>query len=86
MLYRYRKADSQWETLMRFGDSNLQWQPRQIVQLSEEYMAAYYDSNSELYLLTKTDASLLPEQKELTRTSSDTALSCSKDKPISSSP
>lgn len=66
MLYQYKKEDSRWEALLRFGDSNLKQQPYQMLLLSEEHMAAYYDyPDHSLYFLTKADASLLPEQKEL---------------------
>jgi len=65
MLYQYRKEESKWETVLNFGDSNLQMQPYQMIQFSEDWMAAYYnDTNCELYFLTKTDTALLPERDE----------------------
>lgn len=70
MLYRYRRTKSEWETLLSYGDSNLQMQPYQMLQFSEEWLAAYYydffdkSGSRELYFLTKTDSALLPERDE----------------------
>jgi len=71
-LYRLRREESEWEEVLHYGDSNLQMQPSQMLQFSDEWMAAYYKNDdywneyagSELFFLTKTDAALLPERGE----------------------
>ncbi len=71
LLYRYLREESRWETVLCYGDSSLVMQPYQMLQLSEEWMAAYYydsmkegSARYEFYFLTKTDAALLPERGE----------------------
>lgn len=66
LLYRYRKADSRWEPLLRYGDSNLPSQPAEVLELTEDrlivsYSYPYYT----LYLLDRAKAELLPEREVL---------------------
>lgn len=67
MLYRYRKADSKWDPVLRYGDSNLQTQPAGMIWLSEERLAAFYQNypDSRFCLLDKVEVASLPEKEVL---------------------
>lgn len=66
LLYRYRKADSRWEPLLRYGDSNLPSRPAEILELTEDRLIVSYSYPYDtLYLLDRAKAELLPEREVL---------------------
>ncbi len=73
MLYRYRREDSSWETVLRWGDSNLACNMDfTMLRLTEDRMAVVTDIlgeaglyEQEFYLLTKTPVEELPEKEVL---------------------
>ena len=66
LLYRYRKNDSCWEPLLRYGDSNLPSEPEKILRLSDNRIAVSYSYPYDtLYAMEKIEASSLPEKEVL---------------------